>query len=351
VQPVPLIPTIEMEATRHPALKSRSDILEYTAYVKATIADRSLTYLAVEVSFVGDIQFFIEQGFLPDFSHGGYHLETYDIPAISVEDLFAASFYMPDEEQLFWFGTTLTRTVDLSRYQHWYYATMEYHKENALVNADSFALLLYAPDLVYKKSRRPRTDMALFRTPTSLTSKQDGYDYLPVTRYAAGMSRGMYHGEGGSFCGTFYYLEEESTVWLRYSTSATYWSKDAAALDMDVEDVVLTPPPYEEAMAFLEGDSQLPSDLMLTPKEATQFFDEEGRKELAQQLPQIRRYAGKFLGLYALEDPYDQPLCSVARDRGIDILIFTHMVGSHQVVTEILDTRDRSISFANLVYV
>ena len=48
----------------------------------------------------------------------------------------------------------------------------------------------------------------------------DGEDWrvLPVTRYAAGMSKGLFYEtqrpEGT--CGTFYYLEPESTTYLAY---------------------------------------------------------------------------------------------------------------------------------------
>ena len=62
-------------------------------------------------------------------------------------------------------------------------------------------------------------------------------------------------------------------------------------------------------------------------------------------------YAGKTLGLYAIEDCLDQVICKLARKLDLDILILTDMIGSHQIVTEILDTRSRQDSFKNLVYI
>lgn len=55
---------------------------------------------------------------------------------------------------------------------------------------------------------------------------------------------------------------------------------------------------------------------------------------------------------YALEDNFDQPICTLAKAKvkGYDIVIFTDMVGSHQILTEILDVRDRGDSFRQLAY-
>lgn len=54
--------------------------------------------------------------------------------------------------------------------------------------------------------------------------------------------------------------------------------------------------------------------------------------------------------LYAAEDYLDQPLCSMAAKAGYDIVILENMVGSFQVVTEVLDVRSRKDSFLSLIY-
>ena len=63
-----------------------------------------------------------------------------------------------------------------------------------------------------------------------------------------------------------------------------------------------------------------------------------------------RHYAAHLLGYYAKEDSLDQILCDLARKFGYDVVILTNMVGSQQIVTEVLDTRPREESFANLHY-
>ncbi len=58
----------------------------------------------------------------------------------------------------------------------------------------------------------------------------------------------------------------------------------------------------------------------------------------------------KSLGLYAAEDDLDQHLCNLGKLCNIDVIILTDMVGSHQIVTEVLDTRPRNVSFGSLKY-
>ena len=73
--------------------------------------------------------------------------------------------------------------------------------------------------------------MSLFRSPISRTISRaelvgnkvtiDGevWSVIPVTRYAAGMSKGLYWDERPQdICGTFYYHEPESTTYLAYKT-------------------------------------------------------------------------------------------------------------------------------------
>lgn len=87
---------------------------------------------------------------------------------------------------------------------------------------------------------------------------------------------------------------------------------------------------------FLEDhiSGRLPSDLMMTGAEYNSVYTSDDYK----------LYVGKKLGLYAVEDYLDQILCKIAKLHGYDVIILTHMVGSHQVVTEVLDTRNDSFS-------
>lgn len=67
-------------------------------------------------------------------------------------------------------------------------------------------------------------------------------------------------------------------------------------------------------------------------------------------LPQIPKYCGEWFDLYSLEDCFDQPLQYMADKLDIDIIIFNKMVGSHGFVSEILDSRPKSISLESLIF-
>jgi hypothetical protein len=56
------------------------------------------------------------------------------------------------------------------------------------------------------------------------------------------------------------------------------------------------------------------------------------------------------LGMYAVEDPLDQVVCKFAKYLGFDTVILTNMIGSHQIVSEVLDTRLRAQSFNSLIF-
>ena len=79
--------------------------------------------------------------------------------------------------------------------------------------------------------------------------------------------------------------------------------------------------------------------------------DDIDLKQEAKSLAQDRQYAGDYLNLYACEDRFDQDLCILAQKSQIDVIILRAMIGSFQTVCEILDTRSRKESFANLVYI
>ena len=107
-------------------------------------------------------------------------------------------------------------------------------------------------------------------------------------------------------------------------------------------------------MAFVSG--VLPKDLMLTPTEYISFITQNPNIENPSIQSDIisdnsKHYVGTILSLYALEDGFDQPLCELGRDKNLSIIILESMIGSHQVVTEVLDTRPREESFRSLVYI
>jgi len=187
----------------------------------------------------------------------------------------------------------------------------------------------------------------------------EAWNVIPVTRYAQGMSRGLFFQQTPetrpSFCGTFFYHEPDpacSTL-LAYKTSFRAFNKTDAMQKLGL--LNLTNPfdydIYHETIKHIAG--VYPRDLRLTPLEAATLMLNEDIDDrgVASKLPQIPHYAGEYLELYAIEDVFDQSLCIGARQAGYDVVILENMVGSFQVVTEILDTRSREESFRHLVYI
>ena len=242
--------------------------------------------------------------------------------------------------------------------------------------------------------------MSVFRTAFSHTIKEENIEVgfngwlfaeidgeirylIPVTRYAGGMSKGLYHDENKdeNFCGTFFYHEPQSTTFLSYSTRDDFFNKSECAVSFrggNIKDYSL----YNRTIAkHISG--VWPADMMMTPSEAykeklsylntnewrtrngptvnnkTPFDDMlkdrmnpgwRDRVPFVDDLPQTKRYAGYLSGMYAMEDDLDQEICLGGKQRGLDIIVLTNMIGMYQVVTEVLDCRSRSECFANLVY-
>lgn len=240
----------------------------------------------------------------------------------------------------------------------WKYKTMQTIKREALSSASSLALLLYSPEMVYKVSKRPKTDMSLFRMPNSRTISRSEirnmkvningeiWNVLPVTRYASGMSRGLYFNEESpeGTCGTFYYYEPESSTYLAYKTLMKSFNKTSAAISLGIPD----PSPFgiiDLMKRHIEGT--YPRDLIMSPEEASKLYLGTPTSGVSPD----KHYAASYLNLYAVEDPWDQPLCVAASQAGYDIVILENMVGKFQVVTEVLDTRSRQDSFLSLLYI
>ncbi len=304
----------------------------------------------IEVKTIYNAEEFVRAGFIP---------YKFNIDAI-VEYIMGMNL----DEISFWYSSYIADEIkNLNKVIYWVFKKISRYVRDGLNLAESHGLILYAPDRLYK-SMRPITNMSMFRGPGSRTiSKEkivdnsvslDGkvWNVIPVTRYAAGMSRGLYYGDESNdgFCGTFYYKEDESTTLLAYRTSRTFFNKTHAMIELDPgwssEDFLLATP---DILKHMNG--KLPKDLRLTPQEYYKLYPKQVSSDFVKSLPQLKYYAGKKLGLYAEEDNFDQNICNLASNKGIDILILTHMVGSHQIVTEVLDTRSRDNSFKSLIYV
>tara|TARA_R110002072_G_scaffold45565_4_gene126753 strand:+ start:41401 stop:42498 length:1098 start_codon:yes stop_codon:yes gene_type:complete len=309
----------------------------------------------------------IKSGFLPEFVELPTQKNVYRTEALIDYCVEGLSL----EETEFWSedSTNIDKVFsDLMRHPVFSYASIEGWREFALKTANSLPLALYAKHLLYG-SMRPRTEMLLYRQVTSLTystvKKLDDHIYLlddklfgiPVTRYSDGMSRGLFYrgnDEKNDYCGTFYYYEPESTTFLTFTTSKTYKNKYEAVVDLAGETKNFTEPAidqyYNAEQKIFTRPMDYPDDMRMTPKEYYENVRSEMLPDAYKDLRDVKHYIGKKIKLYAVEDMYDQSICNIHKKLGTDIVILTHMVGSRQIVTEILDTRERSLSFGALSY-
>ena len=125
-----------------------------------------------------------------------------------------------NDSLVFWFGAGYTNFLYWISSFPFYYVNIGRIVEEAAHSASSFALLLFAPEHVYRQSKRPVNRMELFQMADSriLHVRLNVSDqFIPVTRYAKTREAGLFFGARGDrdFCGTFYYYEPESTTFLR----------------------------------------------------------------------------------------------------------------------------------------
>lgn len=278
--------------------------------------------------------------------------------------------------------------------------------KQAIEECSSSIIKYISPDLVFK-SMRPRTDMSIFKLGVSNTinTRSEGYikdgeyfQLFPVTRYAQGMSKGLYYCDENSceefqYCGTFYYYEPESVCFLAVKPNRfriyrnkleayirllgykKLWSKVstfhfnpliyAQLVGILPEDMMMTPSQvvevskYEWVIPFEDMMDPMPDNISDWPKRVhVKASENEYSYKIPIDVPAFssilgsmhKGYAPSHLDMYAAEDAFDQDICKAAREQGIDVIHLTNMIGSHQIVHEILDTRDRVNSFKSLVF-
>lgn len=160
---------------------------------------------------------------------------------------------------------------------------------------------------------------------------------IPVVRYEKGMGRGIYTTVLGSgYCGTFYYFEPASDYYLFSSrvlisvnklTAYYYLMSEIGKWEIAKDEILET---LRRHQMYLPNLGNSAEDIFST---------------MLNRDPKL----GKFnKNLYAVDDEYDQRLCQVAKSEGIQVIILAIMTGANRLVTEVLDTRDRSISFSSI---
>lgn len=155
-------------------------------------------------------------------------------------------------------------------------------------------------------------------------------------------------------CGTFFYYEPESIVFLQGKSVLVSETKCSAS------QYLLTLKDNEELYELVQLQFDSPrdrkwqngtyrKDLMYTCEEAKSAVSVFSDTMFA-PTSQHRMYLGDKVRLYASEDDFDQPLCKHAATLGFDLVVLTRMVGQEQVLTEVLDTRERDVCLSNLVF-
>jgi len=237
------------------------------------------------------------------------------------------------------------------------------------------------------KSRRPKTDMSnitdipkgelsstrLFYSDNPILMADDWLNkiveihqdsFFPVVRYGFGMSKGTYTKENNSnesFCGTFYYYEGDSDIMIQAKNilvcpnkicALTYFlGKDSVIellnANLDKQGNIIYVDPKLSVLQY----NKLRQQIEFTPIKCNYIFD---NSYLSWDLVIDDMMTGRFdflkhyEGMFALEDRFDQVLCRTISNR-FDLVILTTMTGQERVVSEILDPRERDISFKKLV--
>ncbi len=233
----------------------------------------------------------------------------------------------------------------------------------------------------YSQTKRFVSGMTFAANPSA---KPNVGFYLPVLRY-----EGLYHRYDPSYCGKFYFYEPESHLHLYLGNSRCFGSKVHAFIELSMARWPNTPPRYEmvsrvegyvlalhkmRSMGFnsfpktelryildiiLKSNHVKSSgigscDTLKLSKNPTAFWDEfilsrywsvylsqDDLPPFVEGLPVMfptdnPRNIAVAIGEF---DSLDQPICELARELHIDTIIFQREIGSHDCVTEILDTR------------
>lgn len=182
---------------------------------------------------------------------------------------------------------------------------------------------------------------------------------FPVIRYGAGMSRGAYTPAApfetsiNDYCGTFYYYEPGSNIFLLAKDILIVPNKLMASVYLLEKRTTLSLI-YRHLDSFGKFLPSKPDQGGYSGLDNQLIFDVSGKKYpawdyfLDAMISGRHDFLNHYPSLYALEDRFDQPICQEARRKNFELIIFTTMTGMNRVVTEIIDIRPRAISYANL---
>lgn len=165
--------------------------------------------------------------------------------------------------------------------------------------------------------------------PVRCTTTIDGELWIPVIRYQnPGSGRLFFEGDEtpGQYCGNFYYLTSDVNIYLK--------SKKTMIV-----------PLLDIAYYLLGGFGDSVNEFYRTWYQRIVDKCQSG-----ESLNEEDYLAGHYKGLRPdLEhEDIDQPLCVLAREAGIDVIIVTYPFG-REASAEVMDVRDRTVSFSSLV--
>ncbi len=210
--------------------------------------------------------------------------------------------------------------------------------------------------------------------------------YIPITRYGEGMS-GLYYTDverPDYICGIFYYYEPDSDYLLavnknkilisdnKYSAAKNFINNsDDDKLQLKLNTLINNINSTIINENDKTGDFEFEA-FLIENKIADKFMTGRDVGDY-QGLPVMSskndfrladgKYADYIRDFYALEDSLDQPLCKAAKNNNIDVIILTKMVGAgselyddktvstNRLVIEVLDTRDKNISYNSLYHI
>lgn len=173
---------------------------------------------------------------------------------------------------------------------------------------------------------------------------------IPVIRYQPGMSGYFTFSDEGAYCGTFYYYEPDSPYLLHSKTTLITTNKITACLDLGLSPEWIAHRLYDQTKTIKVEDGY--NLVIFTPQRVG--FNVSGNI-FDQWLELIDQYKNRTVNslihyplIYALEDTFDQIICALAHNRGIDTIILKYMTGRSRVVSEVLDVRSREESYDNI---
>lgn len=228
--------------------------------------------------------------------------------------------------------------------------------------------------ILFYKSGRPRTDMnAIIKSVPTLYIKEwettkfsdpliPDYNWLnktfilenkiliPVIRYALGMERGLYYTESSkSFCGTFFYLENDSDIYIKSERTLVTPNKLTAYIYLYGKNNLLSYIEHDHNKYGNVTDDE--SDVQF-PKWEKYLKDlygiNEEFKNGSNQFPK-RDFSVFNLFSYGIEDTFDQPICNEARKQQFDIILLTTMTAHDRIISEVLATKGRNTVLEDLV--